>query len=87
VFDPCAGSGTTVIAAAELGLTCFATEVNPTYCDVLRERFQRHFARAAAASAPEGDDEGQQLTLHASEPSSAAHTPGCNSGGREEAVA
>lgn len=51
VFDPCAGSGTTLIAAAELGLPCFGMEIEPEYCDVARERFSRRFATAAAVSA------------------------------------
>jgi site-specific DNA-methyltransferase (adenine-specific) len=40
VYDPFAGSGTTLIAAEQLGRTCYAMEIEPRYCDVIIERWQ-----------------------------------------------
>lgn len=42
VFDPFAGSGSTLIACEELGRRCFAVELDPRYCDVIRERYARY---------------------------------------------
>jgi hypothetical protein len=39
VYDPFCGSGTTVIAAETLGRRCFAMELDPGYCDVIRQRY------------------------------------------------
>lgn len=41
VFDPFAGSGTTIIAAQRSGRRGFGVEVRPRYCDVIAERYQR----------------------------------------------
>jgi DNA modification methylase len=40
VYDPFAGSGTTVIAAELTGRVCFAIELDPRCCDLIRERWQ-----------------------------------------------
>jgi DNA modification methylase len=40
VLDPFCGSGTTLIAAEQLGRTCAAVELDPAYCDVIVERWQ-----------------------------------------------
>jgi len=40
VYDPFAGSGTTVVAAHTVGRSCFAIELSPRYCDVIIERFE-----------------------------------------------
>lgn len=40
VYEPFAGSGTTVIAAEQLGRRCYAIELSPAYCDVAVERWQ-----------------------------------------------
>lgn len=39
VLEPYAGSGTTLIAAEMLGRVCYAVEVDPAYCDVIRTRY------------------------------------------------
>lgn len=40
VFDPFAGVGTAIIAAEDLGRRCFAMEIDPAYCDVIRQRYE-----------------------------------------------
>jgi len=40
VFDPFVGSGTTLIAAEQLGRTCYAMEISPAYCDVSVKRWE-----------------------------------------------
>jgi DNA modification methylase len=41
VYDPFLGSGTTLIAAELTGRVCVAMEIDPRYCDVTIERWQR----------------------------------------------
>ena len=65
VYEPFAGSGTTIIAAESVGRRCLAMEIDPRYCDVIVERWQRFtgetafqpdsdraLARAGAAQSP-----------------------------------
>lgn len=40
VYEPFAGSGSTIIAAESTGRVCFALEIDPAYCDVIVERWQ-----------------------------------------------
>jgi DNA modification methylase len=40
VYDPFAGSGTAVIAAEVTGRVCFAMELDPRCCDLIRARFE-----------------------------------------------
>ena len=40
VFDPFAGSGSTLIACEQLGRRCFMVEIDPRYADVIRRRYQ-----------------------------------------------
>jgi DNA modification methylase len=47
VYDPFCGSGTTVIAAEQLGRRCFALEINPAYCDVIVRRWEHVTGRKA----------------------------------------
>lgn len=39
VFDPFAGSGTTLVVAQDLARICYACEIEPAYCDVIRKRW------------------------------------------------
>lgn len=39
VFEPFAGSGSTLIAAAEEGRVCYAIDTDPHFCDVIRRRW------------------------------------------------
>ncbi len=41
VFDPFMGSGTTLIAAERAGISASGIELDPRYCDVIVERWQR----------------------------------------------
>lgn len=47
VLDPFCGSGTTLVAAEQLGRTCWAMELDPRYCDVILERWERLTGRTA----------------------------------------
>jgi site-specific DNA-methyltransferase (adenine-specific)/site-specific DNA-methyltransferase (cytosine-N4-specific) len=40
IFDPFLGSGTTLIAAEQLGRKCYGLEISPAYCDVIVDRWQ-----------------------------------------------
>jgi DNA modification methylase len=42
VFDSFAGSGTTLIACERLGRRCVAIELDPRYCDVVRQRYKEY---------------------------------------------
>jgi DNA modification methylase len=41
VYDPFLGSGTTLIAAEQLGRRCFGLEIEPAYCDVVVRRWEQ----------------------------------------------
>ncbi len=47
VLDPFCGSGTTLVAAEQLGRTCWAMELDPRCCDVILERWERLTGRTA----------------------------------------
>ena len=38
VFDPFAGSGTTILAAVQEGFSCIGIEKEPEYCEIIRQR-------------------------------------------------
>jgi hypothetical protein len=44
VYDPFCGSGTSLIAAELHGRVCYAIELDPSWCDVIRHRYERHQA-------------------------------------------
>ena len=54
VFDPFLGSGTTLLAAAQLGRRCFGMDIRPDYVNLAVDRFRRTrpAPRARAASTP-----------------------------------
>ena len=41
VYDPFVGSGTTIIAAEQLGRKCYAMEIDPAYCDMVVDRWEK----------------------------------------------
>ena len=47
VYDPFVGSGTTIIAAEQLGRRCFAMEIDPVYVQMAIERWQNFTGRQA----------------------------------------
>jgi DNA modification methylase len=49
VYEPFAGSGTQLIAAEKLKRRCFAIELDPVYCDLIRQRYE-DFGRGGAGS-------------------------------------
>jgi len=40
IYEPFCGTGTTLIAAEQLGRKCYGMELSPQYCDVIVERWQ-----------------------------------------------
>ena len=40
VYDPFAGSGSTLIACERSGRRCLTVELDPAYCDVIRQRYE-----------------------------------------------
>tara|TARA_R100001086_G_scaffold236587_1_gene160106 strand:+ start:3380 stop:4609 length:1230 start_codon:yes stop_codon:yes gene_type:complete len=49
VLDPFAGSGTSVVVAEEMGLTCFACELEPRHVDTIRRRWAQQVHGADCA--------------------------------------
>lgn len=47
VYDPFAGSGPTLLAAERTGRTATLVEMDPAYCDVIVERWERHTGEKA----------------------------------------
>lgn len=47
VADPFAGSGSTLIACENLRHRCYAMEIDPAYCDVIVDRWERHTGQKA----------------------------------------
>ena len=46
-FDPFAGSGPQFIAAEKLGRRCFGLEIDPRYCDVIKNRWEQATGKIA----------------------------------------
>lgn len=47
VYDPFAGSGTTLIACEDIGRQCFAVEIEPRFVDVIVRRWQKFTGKQA----------------------------------------
>jgi ParB-like chromosome segregation protein Spo0J len=47
VYDPFLGSGTTLIAAEQLGRKCYGMEISPAYCDVIVKRWEQFTGQQA----------------------------------------
>jgi len=45
VFEPFCGSGTTIIAAEQLGRRCYALEIEPRYVQVAIDRWEAFTGR------------------------------------------
>lgn len=51
IVDPFGGSGSTLIACEELGRRCALVEIDPSYCDVIVERWQNFTSQSATREA------------------------------------
>jgi DNA modification methylase len=56
VYEPFAGSGTTVIACERTGRTCMAMELDPGYCDVVVRRWEEFTGCKAERVQAEGSE-------------------------------
>jgi DNA modification methylase len=56
-YEPFCGSGTTIIAAEQLGRRCFGMEISPQYCDVIVERWENLTGRKAELERRADDDQ------------------------------
>jgi len=54
VYDPFLGSGTTLIAAEQLGRKCYGMEISPQYCDVIVKRWETLTGKQAELEKPNG---------------------------------
>lgn len=54
VYDPFVGSGTTIIAAEQLGRRCYAIELSPAYVDVCVQRWEKLTGGKAELEAADG---------------------------------
>jgi DNA modification methylase len=43
VYEPFGGSGSTLIASAQLNRRCYASEIDARYCDVIAKRYAKEF--------------------------------------------
>ena len=51
IYDPFLGSGTTLIAAEQLGRKCYGMEISPAYCDVIVKRWETLTQKTATLEA------------------------------------
>jgi ParB-like chromosome segregation protein Spo0J len=51
IYDPFCGSGTTLIAAEQLGRKCYGMEISPQYCDVIVKRWETLTGKTATLEA------------------------------------
>ena len=47
IFEPFSGSGTTIMAAEQLGRNCYAMELSPGYCDLTIKRWEQFTGETA----------------------------------------
>jgi len=47
VYEPFCGSGTTIVAAEQLGRRCIAIEIEPSYCQVIIDRWEAFTGKTA----------------------------------------
>lgn len=53
-YDPFLGSGTTLIAAEQLGRKCYGMEISPAYCDVIVQRWEKLTGKTATLEVKNG---------------------------------
>lgn len=49
VYEPFGGSGSTLLAAEQLGRVCYAVEIDPLYCQVIVDRYKAHCNKVGKA--------------------------------------
>ena len=54
VYEPFCGSGTTLIAAEQLGRKCYGMEISPQYCDVIVNRWETLTGKKAVLEVNDG---------------------------------
>ena len=54
IFDPFLGSGTTLMAAEQLGKRCFGMEIEPTYVQVIVDRWEKMSGQKAVLESSDG---------------------------------
>ena len=52
VLDLFGGSGSTLIAAEQVGRTAFVMEIDPLYCDVIARRWEQFTGRTVERRSP-----------------------------------
>ena len=52
ISDPFLGSGTTLIAAEQLGRKCYGMEISPACCDVIVQRWENLTGKKAVLEKP-----------------------------------
>jgi site-specific DNA-methyltransferase (adenine-specific) len=52
IYEPFCGSGTTLIAAEQLGRKCYGMEISPAYCDVIVKRWENLTGKKAVLDKP-----------------------------------
>ena len=52
ILDFFLGSGTTLIAAEQLGRKCYGMEISPAYCDVIVQRWENLTGKKAVLDKP-----------------------------------
>ena len=52
VYEPFCGSGSTLIAAEQLGRKCYGMEISPQYCDVIVKRWETLTGKKAELEKP-----------------------------------
>lgn len=56
VYEPFCGSGTTLIAAEQLGRKCYGMEISPAYCDVIVTRWETLTGKKAELEVTNGKE-------------------------------
>ena len=54
VYEPFCGTGTTLIAAEQLGRKCYGMEISPAYCDVIVQRWEKLTGKTATLEVKNG---------------------------------